>query len=471
MSERKPVTDFSISPLSDVRATSWWKPRRVAVLGEAELDDRLLTQFLARLLAAFREQGHQIVDSHAEDVHLMLAIGQVPDSPRPLAERIPERPLPLALTLMREFNLKRRPENLVMLVAIPERLSSMPHAEAAEIARLIMARQGVPKVVVVSGERRSGTLLEATTCTMEGGHPSDTHEVAQRVCDRLVTAACAHEVGADYVVEENGLSREAWLASSTPEALVEAGRRMDRLGLLPAPKRIGGYVSESLARVYERYLGMKGFSEGMLFAFDPGTQTMMVTASGSWEVDKRALRRDEVVAIGGMRDGNLLVLAPPEVTPKGPSVEALEMFAMLGSVPRVRLRQTVDGEWTPDPIGEVEAPIVRAGIHVHVGVESADPAVIETVPANRQLYPYGFGCGTDLMCGLAQDAARRSRAISDPADPRAFVRWPMLYHGDTVLELWKPGRAGRPLEALLDLYDPAGGGAIRYTPDHIHQPV
>jgi len=471
MSEREPVADFSISPLSDVRATSWWKPRRVAVLGKADVDDRLLTEFLAQLLAAFREQGHLIVDSHAEDVHLMLAVGQVPDSPRPLAERIPERPLPLALTLMREFNLKRRPENLVMLVAIPERLSSMPHAEAAEIARLFMARQGVPKVVFVSGDRQSGTLLEATTCTMEGGHPSDAHEVAQRVRDRLVTAACAHEVGADYIVEENGLSREAWLASPTPEALVDAGRRMDRLGLLPAPKRIGGYVSENLARVYERYLGMKGFSEGMLFAYDPGTQTMMVTASGSWEVDKRALRRDEVVAIGGTRDGKLVVLAPPGVTPKGPSVEALEMFAMLGSVPRVRLRQAAHGEWTPDPIGDVEAPIVRAGIHVHVGVESADPAVIETVPANRQLYPYGFGCGTDLMCGLAQDAARRARSINDPADPRAFVRWPMLYHGDTVLELWKPGRAGRPLEALLDLYDPARGGAIQYTPDHIHQPV
>jgi hypothetical protein len=471
MSEREAVADFSITPVSDVRATTWWKPRRVAVLGEPAPEDRLLIEFLTRLLTAFREQGHQIVDSHAEDVHLMLAVGQVPDSTQGLAERIPERPLPLALTIMREFNLKRRPENLVMLVGIPERFSSLPHAETAEIARLYMARQGVPKVVFVSGDRRSGTLLEATTCTMEGGHPSDTIDIAQRVCDRLVTAACAHEVGADYVVEENGLSREAWLASPTPEALVEAGRRMDRLGLLPAPKRIGGYVSENLARVYERYLGMKGFSEGMLFAYDPGTQTMMVTASGSWEVDKRALRRDEVVVIGGMRNGKLVVVAPPGVTPKGPSVEALEMFAMLGSVPRVRLRQTAHGEWTQDAKGEVEAPIVRAGIHVHIGVESADPAFIETVPANRQLYPYGFGCGTDLMCGLAQDAARRARAISDPADLRAFVRWPMLYHGDTVLELWKPGRAGRPLEALLDLYDPAKGGAIRYTPDHIHQPV
>ena len=85
MSERGPVADFSISPLSDLRATSWWKPRRVAVLGEAGHEDRLLTEFLAQLLAAFREQGHLIVDSHAEDVHLMLAVGQVPVEVKDLA--------------------------------------------------------------------------------------------------------------------------------------------------------------------------------------------------------------------------------------------------------------------------------------------------------------------------------------------------------------------------------------------------
>jgi hypothetical protein len=470
MSERDAVADFSISPLRDVHGMAWWKPRRVAVLGEPPHEDRVLGPFVRQLLDAFRQQGHEVVESHAEDIHLMLAFGEIPRGRTRLAERIPERPLPLALTIMREFNLKRRPENLVMLVSVDERLSAMSHAEAAETARLLMARQGVPKVVFISGDPASGRLLEATTCTMEGGHPSDATEIAQRVRDRLVAAACAHEVGADYEVVEDGLSREAWEASRTPEALVQAGRRMDQLGLLPAPKRIGGYVSENLARVYERYLGMKGFSEGMLFAFDPGTHTMMVTASGSWEVDKRALRRDEVVVIGGMRAGKLQVLAPQGVKPKGPSVEALEMYALVSSVPKVRLRRAAPGEWRLDPTGEIEAPIVRAGIHVHVGVESADARVIESVPANRELYPYGFGCGTDLMCGLAQDAAKRSRAVSDASDLRAFVRWPMLYHGDTVLELWKPGSAGQPLEALLDLYDPARGGAIRYTPEHIHQP-
>ena len=59
MSERDPVADSSISPLSDLRATSWWKPRRVAVLGEAAPDHRRLAKFLAQLLAAFREKRAQ----------------------------------------------------------------------------------------------------------------------------------------------------------------------------------------------------------------------------------------------------------------------------------------------------------------------------------------------------------------------------------------------------------------------------
>ncbi|MCX6027448.1 MAG: hypothetical protein NTY23_14535 [Chloroflexi bacterium] len=68
MSEREPVADFSISPLCDVRATSWWKPRRVTVLGEPRAEDRLLRTFLDELIAAFREQEHEIVDSQAREV-------------------------------------------------------------------------------------------------------------------------------------------------------------------------------------------------------------------------------------------------------------------------------------------------------------------------------------------------------------------------------------------------------------------
>ncbi|MGA2111775.1 MAG: hypothetical protein ABSG98_06455 [Anaerolineales bacterium] len=471
MGNRSIPSDFSIAPPRDLRDCPWWKPKTVSLVGQIPAHDRILQRFVPQLLQAFREQGHEVLSKSDGGVNLLLSFGLIPDGFSPAAERIPERDLPFALTLMREFGLERRPDNLVMLVAIPERLSTRPHLEVAELARLAMARMGSPKVVFLSGDRETGDLFEATFCTLEGGHPSDTQQVAERLRDRLVTAASAKEVGADYEVHEGAMTLEEWQHSPLPGALIEAGQRMDRLRLLPPPKQIGEYVSEKLARIYERYLGMKGFSEGMLFVYDPGTQTMMVTASGSWAVDKRALRPDEVVMVSGLNDGKLQVLAPQGLRTKGPSVEAMEMFSLLQAVPRVRVKEAASGSWRLDPAGTVEVPIIRAGIHVHVGVKSADEFWIESIPANRKLYPYGFGCGTDLMCGLAQDAARRSRAICDRTDPRAYVRWPMLYHGDTALELWKPGVPDTPLEGLLDLYDPAKGRAILYSPEEIDQPV
>ncbi len=409
-----------------------------------------------------------MLDRPEGTVNLMLAFQPDLDDGIPLPDRIPERRLPFALTLMRDYGLTKRPENLVTFVTIPERLSTWSHMRVVEMMRTAAARIGTPKIVFVSGDRTTGRLDEATFCTLEGGHPSETSDIVIRLRDRLVSASCARDVGNDYEIVENGLDAQTWQASRTPEALIEAGHRMAQLQLLPAPKRVNEYVSPELARIYERYLGMKGFSEGMLFAFDPWTRTMMVTASGSWETDKRALRREEIVPIGQVKEGTLQVLAPPGIKPKGPSVEALEMYSLMASVPTVRLGNN-SGEWVLDPQGEVEVPIIRAGIHVHVGVASLDEEWVEDVLPNRQEFPYGFGCGTDLMKALAQDSGRRSRAITDPSDPRLYARWRMLYHGDTVVELWKPGLPQQPLQGLLDLYDPERIGAIKYTPDHIEQ--
>lgn len=457
-------------PREDLRECAWWQPRTIAVLGSPTAGDRVQEQLLPQLLAAFERQGHIVLPQPHGAVNLMLGFYDIPDTDAPLVDRIPERPLPFGLTLMREYGLKKRPENLVLLVTVRERLSRLPHMQVIEIARTVAARIGTPKVVFLSGDRETGRLDEATYCTLEGGHPTDTVDIPTKLCDRLISMACARDVGGDYRVVDNALRHELWARSKTPEALIQAGHRMAALRLLPAPKRVSEYVSSDLARIYERYLGMKGFSEGMLFAFDPETRTMMVTASGSWEVDKRALHREEVVPIGGLEEGKMLVYAPAGVKPKGPSVEALEMYTLLQSVPTVRLRRAETGDWVLDPNGEVVAPIIRGGVHVHVGVDHIDETLVEDVPPNRHDFPYGFGCGTDLMKELAQNAARRSRAITDPSDPRLYARWQMLYHGDTAVELWKPGLPAQPLAGLLDMYDPQRVGAIRYTPDHINQP-
>lgn len=466
------VQDYGV-PREDLRECSWFQPRTISFLNAPVEGDRVQQQLMPKLVRAFQEQGHTVLEQPDGNVNLMLAFYDVPDTPAPLAERVPERHLPLGLTLMREYNLSKRPDNLVVLVTVRERMSELSHVQVVELARTTAARIGTPKVIFLSGDRNTGELWEATYCTLEGGHPTDQSEkrdVVTFLRDRLVSMACARDVGEDYIIVSDAISRERWEATRTPEAIIAAGHRMDELNLLPAPKLVSEYVSTELARIYNRYLNMKGFSEGMLFAFDPETMTVMVTASGSWNVDKRALKREEVVPLGGMQGNKIVVAAPQGVSPKGPSVEAAEMYNLVMSVPKVRIGKNAAGEWVPDPKGEVEVPIIRAGIHTHVGVERIDTEWVEDMGANRRDYPFGFGCGTDLMKQLAEDAAHRSRAINDPSDPRLYVRWQMLYHGDTTVELWKPGIGAVPLEGLLDMYDPRRIGAIEYTHDHIHQP-
>lgn len=441
----------------------WWRPLVVQFAGRPHPDDLALGVFVRQLTAAFEERGHTVVESSHGDVDLLLIVTHVPTGPRPLGERVPEHSPPLSARVCGELGLRVGSRRTVVIGQVPERLTGLRHTEVVEIGRTVMARTAAPRVVLVHRDGREATLF-----TLEGGHPTETDHLADRICDRLVTAACARDVGDRYDVVRDALPAAAWAASPAPGHLAAAGRRMGRLGLLSEPVRIDRYVSDGLASLYREYLGWKRLSEGMLFLYDPDLDAVVVTASGSWGVDKRSLREDEVTVLHPRtRDGRLRVLAPEGLDPKGPSVEAWEVCALLSAVPTVRLGRSGSGHWVPDPDGERAAPLVRGGVHAHVGVDRADAAVIESVPPNRERYPYGFGCGTDLMADVAADTVARSHAVNDPADPRLYVRWPMLYHGEMAVELWKPGLPRQPLRGLLDVY----ARSVRYTPDHVDQPL
>jgi hypothetical protein len=405
-------------PRTDLRETPWFQPRTISILNAPTPGDQVQERLLPALIDAFREQGHTVLEQPDGNVNLMIGFYDVPDTDAPLLERIPERPLPLALTLMREYKLARRPDNLVLFLTIRERPSTMKHKQMIELSRTAMARSGSPKIVFLSGDRNTGELWETTYTTLEGGHPTDKVEerdVVTMLRDRLISMACARDVGADYIVLDNKISRAQWEITRTPEALIEAGHRMDKLNLLPAPKNVAEYVSPELANIYNRYLNMKGFSEGMLFAFDPETETLMVTASGSWNVDKRALKREEVVPIGGMEGHKILVYAPEGIKPKGPSVEAVEMYTLLMSVPKTRVSKDTNGVWHADPNGDKLVPMIRAGVHTHVGVTRIDEEWVEDMGLNRRDYPYGFGCGTDLMKQLACTCAGKCCITAKPS--------------------------------------------------------
>lgn len=425
-----------------------------------------LAAFRAQLLESFRRQGHVITTTRDASIDLLIDATHVRSGQEPLALRVPERTEPLMLTMMRDYQLARRPDNLVVLVGTDEPLRSWSHADVVATARVVMARIGSPKVIFVAG---TGPF-EITYCTLEGGHPTETTTNTEGLRDRLVSSACAREVGGRFDIVRDALSSSIWEATPIPDDIVEAGHRMDRLGLLPPPQQISEYVSPRLARVYEKYLGLKGFSEGMLFAVDPLSRTTMVTASGSWNVDKRALHRDEVTPISGTLNARVQVAAPHGLSPKGPSVEAAEVLSLLDSAPRIRLSS--DGpRWRLDPQGDYEVPLIRSGVHAHIGITFADDSVVETIEPDRATYPFGFGCGTDLMCEVARATIQRSSAINDPDDPRLYVRWPMLYHGEMVVELWKRGHARSTFEGLLDLFEGAESPSIRFLSNHVDQPL
>ncbi|MGG2463842.1 hypothetical protein ACO0M4_29300 [Streptomyces sp. RGM 3693] len=452
----------------DLSALPWWRPCLVQAVGLDKHTSPALSSFARELLAAFEEHGHTVVTQSHGDVDLLLVPARIPDGPAPLRERLPEQTPPVAVTACQANGLHVGSRQVVVLAAVPERLSELPHREVVEIARTAMARMASPKVLFVTRGERSGEVLEATLCTLEGGHPTETDRVTDRMRDRLVAAACAREVGDAYEVIADAVPARAWEESPAPTQLARAGRIMGELGLLPPPVDIQRYVSPELARLYETYMGWKRMSEGMLFVVDPGLNALVVSASGSWDVDKRDLRREHVTIVAlDPPDSPLRVLAPEGQRPLGPSVEAWEVRGFLHSVPRVRVGRTAQGIWQPCPDGEREVPLIRAGLHAHVGVVSADDTHIETVPPDRQTYPFGFGCGSDLTAQVAADTVRRSRAVHHPGDRRCYVRWPMLYHGEMAVELWKPGLPAEPLSGLLDVFS----GSVDFRVDHIDQPT
>ncbi|MFJ7148884.1 hypothetical protein ACIQVT_11845 [Streptomyces sp. NPDC100445] len=450
-------------PAAKLDELPWWRPLVVQVAGQAHPHDSALGVFVRQLMAAFEEQGHSVVESSHGDVDLLLIVSHIPSGPEPLCDRVPEETPPLSARTCGELGLRVGSRRTVVIAQVAERLTGLGHTDAVEIGRTVMGRTAAPRVVLLGQDGREATLF-----TLEGGHPTETGELADRIRDRLVTAACARDVGDRYDVVHGALPAIAWADSPAPGQLAAAGRRMGELGLLPEPVHIDRYVSDALAQLYREYMGWKRLSEGMLFLYDPGLDAVVVTASGSWDVDKRALREDEVTLLHPhILNDRLRVLAPEGLDPKGPSVEAWEVCALLSAVPTVRLSRSADGHWVPDPHGERTAPLIRGGVHAHVGVSRADATVIESVPPNRELYPYGFGCGTDLMAEVAADTVARSRAVNDAGDLRRYVRWPMLYHGEMAVELWKPGLPQQPLEGLLDAY----ARSVTYTPDHVDQPL
>jgi hypothetical protein len=253
----------------------------------------------------------------------------------------------------------------------------------------------------VPGEGVWFTTLERGSYLGDDG--GDPRALADAVVARLAPLARSR-----LVIENDfrsDLEPELWDGDAVTASIAEAGRRLDGLGLLPAPFPVEELVDERDLRHIRRLYGLGGLSYGNLSARKDATRFWM-SASG---VDKARLDvpgRDILLVSGYDQErGRILLSVPPGVEPRRVSVDAIEHWKIYR-----------------------DHPGVGAILHVHAWVEG--------VPATEVNYP----CGTEE---LAQNVADLLAAEPDPAHAVIGLR----NHGITA--------TGADLEEILERITPS----------------
>jgi ribulose-5-phosphate 4-epimerase/fuculose-1-phosphate aldolase len=240
--------------------------------------------------------------------------------------------------------------------------------------------------------------------TMERGHylVPEGPDLAAAVVARLEPLATSRLVIDNEFRRD--LEPELWNGDELTQEIGEMGRRLDRIGLLPAPFPVEELVSERDLRRIKRLYSIGGLSYGNLSARKDAERFWM-SASG---VDKANLHkpgRDILLVSGYDSEAKRIVLSvPPDVEPNRVSVDAIEHWMIYR-----------------------ENPAVAAILHVHAWVEG-----IEATDIN---YP----CGTEE---LAESVAALVRAAPDPAHAVVGLR----NHGITA--------TGDSLTEILDRLEP-----------------
>jgi Class II Aldolase and Adducin N-terminal domain len=211
--------------------------------------------------------------------------------------------------------------------------------------------------------------------TMErGNYRASGKPLAETVLDRLLPLATAR------LVIDNEFRRDLepslWEGNARTDEIAEAGRRIDELGLLPAPFPIEELLDEHDLRHVKRLYGIGGLSYGNLSAREDAERFWM-SASG---VDKAHLEtpgRDILLVSGYDAERGAIVLSvPPDVEPRRVSVDAIEHWMIYR-----------------------DHPEIGAILHVH--------AWLDGIPTTEFNYP----CGTEELAVSVADAIA---ATGDP---------------------------------------------------------
>jgi ribulose-5-phosphate 4-epimerase/fuculose-1-phosphate aldolase len=226
--------------------------------------------------------------------------------------------------------------------------------------------------------------------------------LADQVVERLAPLARARLVIDNEFVTD--LEPELWAGDEQTESIAAAGRRLDSLGLLPAPFPVEELVDEHDLRHIKRLYGIGGLSYGNLSARKDETRFWM-SASG---VDKTKLEtpgRDILLVSGYDAEAARIILSvPPGIEPRRVSVDAIEHWHIYQ-----------------------QHPGIGAILHIHAWVEG--------VQATEVNYPCG---SAELAADVADLLAR------EPNPDQAIIG--LHNHGITA--------TGATLDEILDRITP-----------------
>jgi ribulose-5-phosphate 4-epimerase/fuculose-1-phosphate aldolase len=243
------------------------------------------------------------------------------------------------------------------------------------------------------------TTMERGCYLVPDSHDGD---LAAAVLARLEPLATARLVIDNEFVRD--LAPELADGDELTREIAAAGRRLDRLGVLPAPFPVEQLVTERDLRHIKRLYAIGGLSYGNLSA-RKDADSFWMSASGVDKAKLAEVGRDILLVCGyDSERARMRLSVLPDVEPRRVSVDAIEHWMIYR-----------------------ENPQVGAILHVH--------AWIDGIPATEINYP----CGT---VELAESVAALVAAAPDPGHAVVGLR----NHGITA--------TGESLTEILDRIEP-----------------
>lgn len=258
---------------------------------------------------------------------------------------------------------------------------------------------------------------------------------------RMVTRVSTHEITEHQPIGEP-IPRHIWASLTTPNAMYNAARELDKRGFFTEMVRISDMVN--VPAVGDAISSQ--YSEGCFATWDPTIGALITTITGSARpVNKGEIGEEDLAVITGVRSNQQgALVCHIEGKPNyPPSSEAVEMIEMDSHLPHVMLESASSKG--------VTAPVIRSKLHGHRSISAYDPRFVEFVPLDPPYYRYPVTCATAAQADGISLAFGRSQALNDPDDPRQVVFTVLPTHGVVIAEKWVPEAV--PFQTIWEYLD------------------